>query len=90
MDPTSDPAQPGGPSGHERGKGNGPVAGRFVLTDESSEAYVTSFDTWEEAEVAFESNGISARLPLGFLLYDQETGRKWYPGSKYHWEDAAT
>ena len=65
------------------------VAGRFVLVSGENN-YVTSFDTWEEAEVAFESNGINRRMPLGFRLEDGETGRIWHPGAKYDWEDAAT
>ena len=64
-------------------------AGRFVLCSpmESSEpAYVTSWDTWEECRAAFE-NG---RMPAGFELHDDETGRVWHPGARYVWEDAQT
>lgn len=64
-------------------------AGRFVLTTGTMEEhnfYVTSWDTWEECEVAFE-NG---RLPRPFFLFDGETGREWIPGSPYEWEAART
>lgn len=49
--------------------------------------YVTSFDTWEEAQVAFEADG---RLPHKLFLFDGETGREWIPGSPYEWEAART
>jgi hypothetical protein len=48
------------------------------------------YDTWEDCRIAFESNGIVARLPLGYKLYDRWTGRTWWPGTKYVWEDAQT
>jgi hypothetical protein len=83
-----------------------PVAGRFVLLSHPDEGYCTSWDTWEEASVAFErSDGtgaarriptgrfdrdLTARMPAGFKLFDQETGRTWLPGARYYWEDAAT
>lgn len=64
-------------------------AGRFVLltrgTQHFAESYVTSFDTWEEAGVAFDP-----LMPQGFYLFDQETGREWLPGARYEWEDART
>lgn len=64
-------------------------AGRFVLTTGTMEEhinYVTSWDTWEECEVAFEDG----RLPKGFYLFDGDTGREWIPGSPYEWEAART
>jgi len=68
---------------------------RFVLSEDScdhpnGEFVICCFDSWAEAEMAFESNGIVARLPLGRKLYDKETGRTWWEGSKYNWEDAQT
>lgn len=60
-------------------------AGRFVLTFEA--AYVTSWDTWEEAEDAWNDDG---RIPTGYRLTDQETGRVWSHGARHVWEDAAT
>lgn len=75
-----------------RGVGNGPVAGRFVLLhrvpntiDQSDDvAYITSWDTWEEASAAFPIDDADS-----FLL-DQETGREWLAGSPYEWEAART
>ncbi len=72
----------------ERGVGNGPVAGRFVLlyrmgATAEDDAYVTSWDTWDECAVAFP-------LERGFFLLDQETNREWLPGAHYEWEDART
>lgn len=69
-------------------------AGRFTLThvgfqegDEApDEGYVTSWDTWGEAIAAFEDG----RIPVGFRLYDNETGRVWHPGARYEWEAAQT
>jgi hypothetical protein len=63
-------------------------AGRFVLVHDlaDDEVYATSWDTWEQAEVAFEDG----RMPAGFTLIDTETGRRWLPGSRYEWEDAQT
>lgn len=66
-------------------------AGRFTLCATHLEglAYVTSWDTWEDAEGAFpESNG--GRMPDGHQLVDNDTGRVWYPGTKHEWEDAQT
>lgn len=67
-----------------------PTFGRFVLLQGDEDGYVTSWDTWEDANVAFESNGIRARMPLGFKLVDMQTGRVWHPGAQYRWEDAQT
>lgn len=65
------------------------VAGRFTLVHVGSEkeelGYVTSWDTWEEAAVAFDP-----RMPVGFRLIDNETGRVWHPGTQHVWEDAQT
>lgn len=63
-------------------------AGRFTLCATHLEglAYVTSWDTWEEAEAAF-ANG---RMPDGHQLVDNETGRVWLPGTRHVWEDAQT
>lgn len=69
-------------------------AGRFVLVtvwfeggmDGEELGYVTSWDTWDEAIAAFE-NG---RIPAGYRLIDDETGRVWPPGARYEWEDAQT
>lgn len=74
-----------------RGAGNGPAAGRFVLLGRVEEAgmaapewgYVTSWDTWEEAAVAFP-------IAAGFQLQDGETGREWPAHSRYEWEAART
>ena len=68
-----------------RGVGNGPVAGRFVLfePDEDGGFYVTSWDTWAEAEAAFPIQG-------ALVLRDNETGREWFSGSPYEWEAART
>lgn len=68
-----------------RGVGNGPVAGRFVLLHGSKDEpyYITSWDTWEECEVAFP-------IENDAWLFDQDTGRKWDRHSKYEWEAAAT
>lgn len=68
-----------------RGVGNGPVAGRFVLLHlfPGHEGFVTSWDTWDEAEVAFP-------IVDGFRLRDDETGRVWHAGSPYEWEAAQT
>lgn len=72
-------------------------AGRFVMVvtvleegmDEPDEGYVTSWDTWEDAESAF-AVGDNGRMPVGFKLIDTETGRVWHPGTKHEWEDAQT
>jgi hypothetical protein len=76
------------------------TAGRFVLAQilNGEESYVTSWDTWEECEVAFESLRVLAprgeptrrRMPGGFYLKDGETGRVWHPGARYEWEAAST
>jgi hypothetical protein len=60
-------------------------AGRFVLTFEGG--YVTSWDTWEDAGVAWDDNGF---IPKDFQLEDTETGRIWSHGARHVWEDAAT
>ncbi len=68
-----------------RGVGNGPVAGRFVLliANDDSDApdwnYVTSWDTWEECEVAFP-------IKQGFKLRDDETGLEWLANWPYERE----
>lgn len=65
-------------------------AGRFVLasgTPEEHNLYVTSFDTWEECEVAFEEDGCMSSY---LYLHDGETGREWGPGARYEWEAART
>lgn len=82
-------------TGTEGGGGSAGVrAGRFVLLHigfeegmaEPELGYVTSWDTWEEAQVVFE-NG---RMPVGFRLIDDATGRTWHPGATYDWESAQT
>jgi len=65
-----------------RGIGNGPVAGRFVLVY-GDDGYVTSWDTWEEAEAAWP-------IPSEYRLEDGETGRVWHGGTPYEWEAAQT
>lgn len=63
--------------------------GRFVLCsprENGQLSYVTSWDTWEECEIAFE-NG---RMPEAYQLVDNETGRVWHPGARYEWEEAQT
>lgn len=57
--------------------------GRFILVYGEENGYVTSWDTWDEAEAAF---------PIGkdFCLVDDETGREWLAGSPYEWEAART
>lgn len=67
------------------------TAGRFVLLradphDEKGGWYCTSFDTWEEAEACFDDG----RMPKGYRLLDEDTGRVWLPGARYEWEDAQT
>ena len=57
-------------------------AGRFVLLSYANGVepqYVTSWDTWEEAEAAF---------PIGWMCFlrDDKTGREWLPGAAYEWE----
>lgn len=57
-------------------------AGRFTLAyvgfqedmDEPTLNYVTSWDTWEEAQVAFNDKG---SLPPGYQLIDNETDKVW-------------
>ena len=57
-------------------------AGRFTLAyvgyqedmDEPELGYVTSWDTWEEAQLAFNEDG---SLPPGYTLIDNETGDAW-------------
>lgn len=68
-----------------RGVGNGPVAGRFVLFEpiDGEDAYITSWDTWEEARAAFPIEGNA-------VLRDDETGRVWRRGYAYEWEAAST
>lgn len=58
------------------------TAGRFVLLSNANGVvaeYVTSWDTWEEAEAAF---------PIGWMCFlrDDETGREWLPGAPYEWD----
>lgn len=60
------------------------IAGRFVLLGRD-DSYCTSFDTWEECAVCFEP-----RIPAGFKLRDDATGREWLPGAAYEWEAART
>lgn len=66
-----------------------PVAGRFVLVEvpvgaaEADWGYITSWDTWPECEVAFP-------LDKDCRLIDGETGRTWYHGARYDWEEAST
>jgi hypothetical protein len=50
-------------------------------------AHVASWATWEEAEAAWDDTG---RIPSGHQLRDKETGRTWYPGARYDWEDCLT
>lgn len=67
------------------------TSGRFVLlmlvernhAPGERDVYITSWDTWEECEVAFP-------LPPDTILQDCETGREWWPGSNYEWEAART
>lgn len=61
------------------------VAGRFVLFEPmgDEDAYITSWDTWEEAEAAFPIEGNA-------ILRDGETGREWRAGYAYEWEAAST
>lgn len=67
-------------------------AGRFTLAYvawqegmvEPELHYVTSWDTWEEAEASFPQG----RIPVGYRLTDNETGRTWSTGARYLWEDA--
>jgi hypothetical protein len=61
-------------------------SGRFVLVSGGTN-YVTSFDTFEEAAVAWDDNGF---IPAGLQLEDTETGRIWSHGARHVWEDAAT
>lgn len=65
-------------------------AGRFVLVvnQDNLPSYVTSWDTWEECDVVWDPE--TGLIPEGFTLYDDETGRKWFGGARYVWEDAAT
>lgn len=61
-------------------------SGRFVLFtpgDDGRDYYITSFDTWEECEVAFP-------IENGNRLRDDHTGRTWFPNSRYEWEDCQT
>lgn len=66
---------------------SGLPAGRFVLLHNGptgfGRGYVTSWDTWDDAEAAFP-------IEAGFRLEDGETGRVWHPGSTYEWEAAQT
>jgi len=68
-----------------RGEGNGPVCGRFVLFEstDDGDVYITSWDTWQEAEAAFPIEGY-------LILSDDETGREWRRGYPYKWEAAST
>lgn len=68
-----------------RGVGNGPVAGRFVLFEpvDGEDAYITSWDTWDEAAAAFPIEG-------DVILRDDATGREWRKGYPYEWEAAST
>lgn len=61
-------------------------AGRFTLVAQD-DIYVTSWDTWEEAAVAWPESG---RMTEGYRLIDNETGRVWHPGAPYEWEAAQT
>jgi hypothetical protein len=61
-------------------------SGRFTLFAHE-DTYVTSWDTWEEAAVAWPEAG---RLEAPYRLVDNETGRVWHPGSRHEWEDAQT
>lgn len=63
-----------------------PGAGRFTLVA-GDDAYVTSWDTWEEAAIAWPEEG---RLRYPYQLIDNETGRVWLPGARHVWEDART
>lgn len=63
-----------------------PSAGRFTLVAED-DIYVTSWDTWEEAAVAWPEEG---RMVAPYRLVDNETGREWLPGARHEWEDART
>ena len=70
----------------QRGVGNGPVAGRFVLFEPGPEGeshYITSWDTWEECRAAFPIEGKA-------MLEDGATGRVWRRGDPYEWEAAST
>lgn len=62
------------------------ASGRFTLVAEDN-AYVTSWDTWEQAGAAWPKDG---RLPAPYRLVDNETGRVWHSGSRHEWEDAQT
>lgn len=44
--------------------------GRFALLNKETGAYITSWDTWEEAQVAFP-------LPDDAVLLDDLTGVNW-------------
>lgn len=61
-------------------------AGRFTLVAEDN-IYVTSWDTWEEAAVAWPEEG---RMIAPYRLVDNETGCEWLPGARHEWEDART
>jgi hypothetical protein len=66
------------------------VAGRFTLVAHE-DSYVTSWDTWEEAAIAWpETPQEGAVMQAPFRLVDNETGRVWHPGARYDWEDAQT
>lgn len=55
--------------------------GRFVLAH--GDVYVTSWDTWAEAEMAWP-------IPPEYRIEDRETGRVWKGGTPYEWEAAQT
>lgn len=63
-----------------------PTAGRFTLVAED-DIYVTSWDTWEAAKVAWPEGGV---MEAPYRLVDNETGRVWHPGARYEWEAAQT
>lgn len=62
-------------------------AGRFVLLYDGptgfGRGYVTSWDSWEEAEAAWP-------IEAGYRVEDGETGRVWRAGFPYEWEAAQT
>lgn len=48
---------------------------------------IASWGTWEEAAVAWPEGG---RLQSPYRVIDDGTGRIWFPGTKYEWEEART
>jgi hypothetical protein len=62
------------------------TSGRFTLVAHE-DIYVTSWDTWEEARIAWGADGL---MFAPYRLVDNETGRVWHPGARYDWEDAQT